>query len=143
MLIDQPAPALPRTFGGKTLKGKRITIRPATPEEMERRRHWSVGFRLVPPNVSKKDEDQGAFKTPTLREVEHHFPYMHDGSISTLEEVVEHYDKGGIKNAYLNKRMEPLKLTPQDKSDLVAFLKALSGEGWQQIREPRADEFPK
>lgn len=91
--------------------------------------------------VSKRDEDKGAFKTPTLREIEHTGPYMHDGSLKTLEEVVEHYDKGGTKNEWLDARIKPLKLTPQDKKDLVAFLKALSGEGWQQIKAPA--EFPK
>ena len=90
--------------------------------------------------VSGKDEDQGAFKTPTLREVEHHSPYMHDGSIKTLEEVVEHYNKGGIKNPHLDQRIKPLKLSDEEKKDLVAFLKALSGEGWQKIKSP--DKFP-
>ncbi len=66
---------------------------------------------------------------------------MHDGSLKTLEEVVEHYDKGGMKNPYLNQRMKPLKLTKEDKSDLVQFLKALSGEGWQDKTAPK--EFPK
>jgi cytochrome c peroxidase len=91
--------------------------------------------------VSKKEEDTGAFKTPTLREIEHTGPYMHDGSLKTLEEVVEHYDKGGIKNPHLDQRLKPLKLSKQEKSDLVAFLKALSGEGWQQLKSPR--EFPR
>ena len=90
--------------------------------------------------VTGKDEDKGAFKTPTLREVEHHSPYMHDGSLKTLEEVVEHYNKGGIKNPHLDQRMKPLKLSKEGKSDLVAFLKALSGEGWQQIKAP--EKFP-
>jgi len=90
--------------------------------------------------VSKKDEDQGAFKTPTLREIEHTGPYMHDGSLKTLEDVVGHYDKGGIKNPHLDQRMKPLKLSAQEKSDLVAFLKALSGEGWQDIKAP--GKFP-
>lgn len=91
--------------------------------------------------VSNRDEDKGAFKTPTLREIEHTGPYMHDGSLKTLEEVVEHYDKGGTKNEWLDARMKPLKLTAQEKKDLVAFMKALSGEGWQQIKAPT--EFPK
>lgn len=90
--------------------------------------------------VSKKEEDKGAFKTPTLREVAQHSPYMHDGSVKTLEEVVEHYDKGGIKNPHLDQRMKPLKLSAQEKIDLVAFLKALSGEGWQHIKAP--EKFP-
>ena len=94
-------------------------------------------------NVSKKEEDTGAFKTPTLREIEHTGPYMHDGSLKTLEDVVEHYDKGGIKNPWLAQRMKPLNLTKQDKSDLVAFMKALSGEGWRHIKAPTEKELPR
>jgi cytochrome c peroxidase len=93
--------------------------------------------------VTKNEEDKGAFKTPTLREAEHTGPYMHDGSLKTLEEVVEHYDKGGIKNTWLNQQMKPLNLTKQDKTDLVSFMKALSGEGWQQIRAPALKELPR
>ena len=91
--------------------------------------------------VSIKAEDFGAFKTPTLREIEHTFPYMHDGSLKTLEEVVDFYDKGGIPNKNLDERIKKLNLTAQDKTDLVAFMKALSGTGWQQLTEPK--EFPK
>lgn len=87
-------------------------------------------------NVTKREEDKGAFKVPTLREVEHTAPYMHDGSLKTLEDVVEHYNKGGIKNPQLDQRMKPLNLTEQEKKDLVAFLKALSGEGWQHVKAP-------
>jgi cytochrome c peroxidase len=91
--------------------------------------------------VTRREEEKGAFKTPTLREIAHTAPYMHDGSLKTLEEVVEHYNKGGIKNPYLDQRMKPLNLTDQEKKDLVAFLKALSGEGWQHIKPPA--ELPK
>ena len=90
--------------------------------------------------VTEREEDKGAFKTPTLREVALTAPYMHDGRFRTLEEVVEHYDKGGIKNPYLDARIKPLHLTSQDKRDLVAFLHALSGEGWQQVKAPK--EYP-
>ncbi len=92
-------------------------------------------------SVSNREEDKGAFKTPTLREIEHTGPYMHDGRFKTLEEVVEHYDKGGVKNRWLDERLKPLKLTEQEKKDLVAFLKALSGEGWHHIKPPK--KFPK
>ncbi len=100
-----------------------------------------VGMDRPQPDVGRfavtgKDEDRGAFKTPTLREIEHTAPYMHDGSLKTLEEVVEHYDKGGIKNPQLDQRMKPLKLSDQEKKDLVAFMRALSGEGWQSIKPP-------
>jgi cytochrome c peroxidase len=105
-----------------------------------------IGMDKVSPDlgrfmVTKRDDEKGAFKTPTLREVEHTGPYMHDGSLKTLEEVVEHYNKGGIKNPWLDERMKPLNLTTDQKKDLVEFLKALSGEGWQQHRAPK--EFPK
>ncbi|MCH2201080.1 MAG: c-type cytochrome [Fuerstiella sp.] len=81
--------------------------------------------------VTKREEDKGSFKTPTLREIEHTAPYMHDGRYKTLEEVIEHYDKGGIPNPNLDRRLKPLNLSKQEKADLVEFLKALSGEGWQ------------
>ncbi len=90
--------------------------------------------------VTKNEADWGAFKTPTLREIANTAPYMHDGSLKTLEEVVEFYDKGGIKNKNLDEKIKPLNLTEQDKKDLVAFLKALSGEGWQHIKTP--EKFP-
>ena len=86
--------------------------------------------------VTKQEDDRGAFKTPTLRDVAHSGPFMHDGSLKTLEEVVEHYDKGGIKNKWLHQDVRPLKLSKQDKTDLVAFLHALNGEGWQQFKAP-------
>ena len=86
--------------------------------------------------VTKNVKDWGLFKTPTLREIEHTAPYMHDGSLKTLEEVVDFYDKGGIKNKNLDENIKPLHLTDQEKKDLVSFLKALSGEGWQQVKAP-------
>lgn len=81
--------------------------------------------------VTKNPADWGAFKTPTLREIARTAPYMHDGSIATLEEVVDYYDKGGVANKNLDERMKPLKLSAGDKKDLVEFLKGLNGEGWQ------------
>jgi cytochrome c peroxidase len=86
--------------------------------------------------VTKNPGDWGAFKTPTLREIELTGPYMHDGSLKTLEEVVDYYDKGGIKNRNLDENIKPLRLTAQEKSDLVAFLRSLSGEGWQHVKAP-------
>ncbi len=70
----------------------------------------------------------GAFKTPTVRDVTRTTPYMHDGSEATLEAVVEYYDRGGNANPYLSKDIKPLKLTAQEKSDLVEFMKSLEGE---------------
>jgi cytochrome c peroxidase len=92
-------------------------------------------------NVTRNERDKGAFKTPTLRDIAATAPYMHDGSLKTLEEVVEHYNKGGIKNPWLHQDIRPLNLSEQDKKDLVAFLRSLSGEGWRHITAPT--EFPK
>ncbi len=86
--------------------------------------------------VTHDPRDWGVFKTPTLREIEHTGPYMHDGSLKTLEEVVDFYDKGGIPNKNLDPNIKKLHLTDAEKKDLVDFLKALSGEGWQQVKAP-------
>lgn len=67
--------------------------------------------------------DRSSFKTPTLREIARTAPYMHDGSMKTLEQVVEHYDKGGLPNLQLDEEMYPLELSAQQKRDLVIFLK--------------------
>jgi cytochrome c peroxidase len=73
--------------------------------------------------------DQGAFKTPTLREISRTAPYMHNGSLSSLEEVIDFYDRGGIPNPHLDILIQPLHLARQEKSALVEFLKSLSRRG--------------
>lgn len=75
--------------------------------------------------------DRGRFKTPALREVSLHPPYMHNGSMGTLRDVIEHYNRGGVANPNLDVRVEPLGLSEQEIEDLVAFLEALEGEGYQ------------
>jgi len=90
--------------------------------------------------VTKNAEELGAFKTPTLREISRSAPYMHDGRFKTLEEVVNFYNKGGVKNPHQDPLILPLELTDQEKSDLVAFLRTLNGEGWQQATAPKS--FP-
>lgn len=77
--------------------------------------------------VPGKQKDQGAFKTPTLRNISQTAPYMHDGSLATLEEVIEFYDRGWNSNPYLDPELRPLHLTVEKKEALLAFLKALSG----------------
>jgi len=77
--------------------------------------------------VTKDPKDTGAFKTPTVRNVALTAPYMHDGSLATLEEVVEWYDKGGHANPHLSEKIKPLRLTAEDKADLVAFMQACTG----------------
>ncbi len=75
---------------------------------------------------TKQDADRGRFKTPTLRGLAHTAPYMHDGSLKTLEEVVEFYNKGGGDNPNKEAVLTPLGLSKDEMRDLVAFLKALS-----------------
>ncbi|MCB9913993.1 MAG: c-type cytochrome [Planctomycetes bacterium] len=70
----------------------------------------------------------GAFKTPSLRNIALTAPYMHDGSLKTLVEVVEHYNKGGTPNDHLSEKIFPLKLTPQEVQDVARFMEeALTG----------------
>lgn len=91
--------------------------------------------------ITKNPKDWGAFKVPTLREIEFTYPYMHDGSLKTLEEVVDYYDRGGIANKNLHPLLkEPLHLSDADKKALVAFMKSLSGKGWEHLTEPT--QFP-
>jgi cytochrome c peroxidase len=87
-----------------------------------------LGRWAIDPIGAKLDANIGAFKTPTVREIAHTAPYMHDGSLSTLEEVMDHYDKGGTPNPSLDPDMKQLKLTAQEKTDVIAFMKSLSGE---------------
>jgi cytochrome c peroxidase len=77
--------------------------------------------------VTKDTRDHGRFKTPTLREVARTAPYMHDGSIATLEEVIDYYDRGGAPHPNLDPKMTRLGLTAAERADLVAFLRSLSG----------------
>lgn len=78
--------------------------------------------------VSKDEKDKGAFKTPTVRNVALSAPYMHDGGLKTLEEVVEHYNKGGHANQWLSTKIKKLDLKPEEKADLVEFMKACTGD---------------
>lgn len=77
---------------------------------------------------SRINAEKGAFKTPTLRNVAQSAPYMHDGSLKTLKDVVDFYAGGGNSNDHLDPQIKPLHLSAQDRSDLVAFLESLTGE---------------
>jgi len=89
---------------------------------------WAISKDL---GEEGRQGDRGAFKTPTVREVTKHAPYMHDGSVATLRQVVEFYNKGGEKNPWLDPKVKPLKLTDAEIDALVAFMQALDGEGDQ------------
>jgi cytochrome c peroxidase len=90
--------------------------------------------------VTKAPADDAAFKTPTLREVAKTAPYMHDGSLATLEEVVDYYDRGGTPHPNLSPKMTKLGLSAQERTDLVAFLRALSGTIVESPASPGSQE---
>jgi len=77
--------------------------------------------------ITKIDYDKRTFKTPTLRNVALTAPYMHDGSLSTLEEVVRFYNDGGSDDPLLSPLMGSLNLSKNDIKDIVEFLRALNG----------------
>jgi len=91
---------------------------------------WRDGQWLDPGRfvVTGKEADRGAFKTPTLREIARTAPYMHNGSLATLEEVIEFYNRGGNRNPYLDPELRPLNLSAEEKAALLAFLQSLSGQ---------------
>ena len=86
--------------------------------------------------ASKDDADLGKFKTPSLRNATLTGPYMHDGSLATLDEVVELYDRGGNKNSNLDPLIKPLHLTAHEKKSLVAFMKTLTDDNLAKLYVP-------
>ena len=91
--------------------------------------------------VSEMFDDLGAFKTPTLRNVAATAPFMHDGSLATLKEVMDHYNNGGVTNEgdpvndFLSSGIRPLDLTDEQIADLVAFMEALTSPDYEALAE--------
>lgn len=85
-------------------------------DDIGRGRHFPASVKL-----------RHAFKTPTLRDVARRAPYMHDGSVPTLEAVIALYDRGGVERPSRSNKIAPLGLSDKEKSDLVAFLRTLNG----------------
>ena len=95
-------------------------------------RNLGVGMDAAEPDlgryvITQVEKDKGAFKTPTVRNCEQTAPYMHDGSVATLEEVVALYNQGGHANPWLDEKVVKLDLSDQEQADLVAFMKACTG----------------
>ncbi len=76
--------------------------------------------------ITLKPTDRGKFAVPTLRNIALTAPYMHDGSMQTLEQVVDHFDSGGLADPNKDPLMQPLHLSVQEKQDLIAFLRTLT-----------------
>jgi cytochrome c peroxidase len=89
--------------------------------------------------VTRKKEDTGAFKTPFLRDVLLTGPYMHDGSLETLWDVVEFFNKGGERNSFLDTGLKPLGLTESEVEDLVNFLSSLTSDRFAELRNAELD----
>ncbi|MES2319601.1 MAG: cytochrome c peroxidase [Pseudomonadota bacterium] len=93
--------------------------------------------------VTHKAAERWAYRTPSLRNVALTGPYMHDGSLATLEAVIEYYQHGGIANPGRDKLVQPLQLTEDDKRNLAAFLRSLTGDNVaalaRQARSERID----
>jgi cytochrome c peroxidase len=92
--------------------------------------------------VTKNPQDMRGFKTPGLRNIEQSAPYMHDGSLATLEEVVEFYNKGGERGEGRSNLIKPLNMTASQKTDLVAFMRALTGP-MEPVKTPEGKHFGK
>ncbi len=83
--------------------------------------------------VTRQPKDLGAFKTSPLRDIELTAPYMHDGSLKTLREVIDFYDKGGEPNPNLDGGIVKLNLTEQEKADLEEFMKTLTSDWVRRV----------
>jgi cytochrome c peroxidase len=89
--------------------------------------------------VSGVETDLGAFRTPSLRNVAVTAPYMHDGSLPTLEDVIDFYDAGGRPNPYLSPLIRPLYLDDYEKAALVAFLRTLTDRTYEHLASEHRD----
>lgn len=142
---DRNALSEPQQLGLRLFRGKANCVAchvgpNLTDERFHNTGHgWKDGAWADPGRASFSSDqaDSGAFRTPGLREVASTAPYMHNGSLQTLEDVVDFYDKGGRPNPALDVEMRKLHLTAEEKKALVEFLKCLSGkvsEGWPVTR---------
>lgn len=130
---------------------RQVTVAPGVVLEVPRGVIESVSE--VPANdlglyeVTQDPSDRWKYRTASLRNVALTAPYMHDGSIGTLREVIEYYDAGGAPNPLLDPRVRPLGLTPQEMEDLTAFLRSLTGSNVatlvaDALAAPVGDPFP-
>jgi cytochrome c peroxidase len=105
-----------------------------------------IGFDKPEPDpgrgkITKDEKENGAFKTPSLRSASAHPPYFHDGRAATLEEAVDYMLSGGIKEKNPNKdaKLNPVKLSAKERTDLIAFVKALEPAA-QSFERPKLPE---
>lgn len=127
---------------GTGAKTQRVQVAPGIFVDIDTKLIASVSERkgndLGRYEVTQNPDDRWRYKTPSLRNVSLTAPYMHNGSLSTLKEVVEFYNQGGIANETLDPLIKPLKLSANEMDDLTEFLKSLTGDN---IDELVADAF--
>jgi cytochrome c peroxidase len=131
--------------GFEVFRGKGQCVTCHTPPLLTDNGFHNIGVPQVGPlavddgryDVTKQDQDRGAFKTPGLYNSGSLAFYMHDGAFSRLEQVVEHYNRGGNpKDPHQDPLIQPLKLSAKEKADLVAFLNSLTDERLNKLRRP-------
>ena len=131
-----------RSSLGTGAAGTRVEVAPGSYVELEHALLASISE--TPPadlgvyEITLDPRDRWKYRTPSLRNVALTAPYMHDGSLRTLREVVEFYDRGGVPNEALDPLMRPLGLTQTQIDDLVAFLESLTGDVNALVRDARA-----
>ncbi len=81
-------------------------------------------------DVTKRAADMGRFRAPTLRNIAVTAPYMHDGSLPTLEAVLDRYASGGLKSRYRSNLVKGFALSASEKADVIAFLESLTDDGF-------------
>jgi len=122
----------------------RVELAPGVYTELDRAAVDSVGEPPVNDlgrfEITHDPEDRWKFKTPSLRNVARTAPYMHDGSLTSLRAVVEHYVRGGVPHEGLDPRIRPLGLDEREIQDLVAFLESLTGSHLDElVRDARSE----
>ncbi len=124
---------------GATGASQRVQLAPGVYTEVSAQLIQSVSERktndLGRYEITQNPADRWRYKTPTLRNISLTAPYMHNGSLRSLKEVVEFYNRGGIANENLDKLIKPLGLTEREIADLTAFLTALTGDNTKALVE--------
>jgi cytochrome c peroxidase len=107
------------------------------PEKVYRSADRDLGLSYT----TKREEDRGKFRTPSLRELKYTAPYMHNGVFASLEEVIEFYDRAGGTDQNKSSLLNPLRLSDQEKKDLLAFLLSLSSDQPLIIEPPNLPDY--
>ncbi|MGH8670799.1 MAG: cytochrome-c peroxidase [Burkholderiales bacterium] len=131
---------------GKSSAKQKVQLAPGVFVDVER----SIidSFSEAPQNdvgryaVTRDPDDRWKYKTPSLRNLSLTAPYMHDGSLDSIEDVIRFYDKGGIDNPLKDPKLAALKLTPEEQKALAAFLRSLTGDNVEKLAAEARSALP-